>query len=260
MGPQLGGALKPAIFQVDFLGMKNCNCKPCPPKPCPPGRCVGATGGTGATGNTGPDGVAGGSTGNTGNTGNTGGTGNTGNTGNTGGTGNTGNTGSTGQTGVTGVTGATGAGVMGATGATGAQGDIGATGAGDTGAIGSTGATGATGNTGNTGAIGATGPLPTPAGTTIVLANSPYTILPTDDYLFVDTSAGAITLNLPDPTQFSYAKEYFLVDTKGTFNTNNVTLAPFAAEMIEGVAANRIFQTNWGGWTIVTDGVDWYVR
>ncbi len=95
---------------------------------------------------------------------------------------------------------------------------------------------------------------------TITVANTPYTILPTDDYLFVNTTGGAITLQLPDPTQFAYAKEYFLVDTNGTFDTNNVTLSPFAGELISGVAANRTFQTPWGGWTIVTNGVDWYVR
>ena len=100
---------------------------------------------------------------------------------------------------------------------------------------------------------------PTPVTTSITVANTPYSILTTDDYLFVDTSAGAVTLNLPNPAQFTYAKEYFLVDTKGTFSTNNVTLAPFAGEKIAGLAANKVFSTQWGSWKVVTDGVDWYV-
>jgi len=93
----------------------------------------------------------------------------------------------------------------------------------------------------------------------VTVANTPYQILADDDYLFVDTSGGAVTLLLPDPTQFTYAKEYVLKDVAGMFSANNVTLSPFAAESIEGLAANRIFQTNWGGWTIVTDGIDWFV-
>ena len=87
---------------------------------------------------------------------------------------------------------------------------------------------------------------------------SPYAILPTDDYLFVDTSAGSVTLLLPNPTLFGFPKAYQLLDTKGTFGTNNCTVTPFAAELLEGLASPKAFQTNWGGWSIVTDQIDWY--
>ena len=93
----------------------------------------------------------------------------------------------------------------------------------------------------------------------IVLANSPYTILSTDDVLFVDTSAGAITMILPNPAAFTYAKMFYIKDTTGSFGTNNLTLSPFGAEKIEGLAANKIFQTNWGSWFVMTDGTNWYV-
>lgn len=94
----------------------------------------------------------------------------------------------------------------------------------------------------------------------VTVANTPYTILTTDDYLFVDTSGGAVLLNLPDPTKFVFAKEYFLMDSAGVFGTNNCTLHAFAGEKIEGLAAtDKVFQTNWGRWTIVTNGVDWFV-
>jgi hypothetical protein len=87
---------------------------------------------------------------------------------------------------------------------------------------------------------------------------SPYTILTTDDYIFVDTSDGPVTLLLPDPTAFGYCKDYHLIDARGTFATNNCTLTPFAAEKIEGLAASKVFQTAWGGWTIATNKIDWY--
>ena len=92
----------------------------------------------------------------------------------------------------------------------------------------------------------------------MTFADSPYAIQPDDDNIFVDTSGGPVVLLLPDPTLFGYAKSYFLIDKAGTLATNFATLTPFAGEMIEGLAAPKDFQTNWGGWTIVTDEVDWY--
>ena len=77
--------------------------------------------------------------------------------------------------------------------------------------------------------------------------------------MFVDSSGGPITLALPNPASFGYAKEYFIVDSTGFFAQNNVTLQPNGAEMIEGLAANKVFQTAWGYWTIVTDGTNWFV-
>lgn len=95
--------------------------------------------------------------------------------------------------------------------------------------------------------------LPT-AATTTKTAN--YTITTTDSIIFVDTSGGAFTLTLPSPTA---GKVFQLIDTKGTLSTNNLTLAPSAAEKISGIAASKLFSTDWGGWRIVTNGTDWYV-
>lgn len=95
--------------------------------------------------------------------------------------------------------------------------------------------------------------------TNVALGNSPYTILPNDADLFVDTSAGPVTLTLPNPTQFGFGKVYLVVDTKGTFATNICTLQPNGGEKISGLAAAKPLQTAWGSFRIVTDGVDWYV-
>lgn len=90
---------------------------------------------------------------------------------------------------------------------------------------------------------------------------SPYFVLPSDDYLFVDTSGGPVTLELPNPALFpaGTAKEFHVVDTNGTFATNNCTLSRFAAENIEGLPADKILQTAWGGWTVVTNLTDWFL-
>lgn len=89
-----------------------------------------------------------------------------------------------------------------------------------------------------------------------------YTILSTDSIIFVDTSAGAFTLTLPNPTTVSTAtttKVYRIIDSTGFLNTNNLTLARFGSEKIEGLAASKVFSTNWGYWEVTTNNVDWFV-
>jgi hypothetical protein len=85
-----------------------------------------------------------------------------------------------------------------------------------------------------------------------------YTILSTDGTIFCDTSGGAFTLTLPSPTGLG-GKLYRIIDSTGFFQTNNITLAPNGAEKIEGLAASKILQTPWGGFTITTDSINWFV-
>lgn len=89
-----------------------------------------------------------------------------------------------------------------------------------------------------------------------------YTILATDSIIYVDTSGGGFTLTLPDPTTISTSittKTFRIVDIKGTLSTNNLTLARFGSEKIEGLAASKIFSTDWAGWSIITNNVDWFI-
>jgi hypothetical protein len=86
-----------------------------------------------------------------------------------------------------------------------------------------------------------------------------YPIVATDGTIFCNTSGGAFTLTLPAPATAGAGKIYRVIDTQGTFNTNNLTLAPNGAEKISGLAANKLLQTNWGFYTITTDGTDWFV-
>lgn len=93
--------------------------------------------------------------------------------------------------------------------------------------------------------------------TTTKTAN--YTILSTDSTIFCDTNTvGAFTLTLPSPSGLA-GKMYRIIDTKGTFGTNNLTLARSAAELIEGVSASKVLQTNWGWFQVTTNGTDWFV-
>lgn len=66
------------------------------------------------------------------------------------------------------------------------------------------------------------------------VTSSPYTVLPTDDDIFVDTDSAAVTVNLPVGVN---GKRYRVINT-GSSN-NNVTLSPNGTELLLG--ANSSF-------------------
>ncbi len=92
-------------------------------------------------------------------------------------------------------------------------------------------------------------------GTQTITGN--YTIVAGDanSILFVSTAA-ARQLTLPTPTA---GFKITIKDKTGQAQTNNITVVRAASEQIEGVAASKIFQTNWGCWTLVSDGTDWFI-
>lgn len=71
-----------------------------------------------------------------------------------------------------------------------------------------------------------------------------------------DTSGGSFTVTLPTPVNGAFIT---IKDKTGSFQTNNLTLAQNASEQIEGLAASKLLQTNWGGWSIFSDGTNWYM-
>lgn len=85
-----------------------------------------------------------------------------------------------------------------------------------------------------------------------------YTILTSDSTIFTDSSGGAFTLTLPSPTTIA-GKIFRIIDTTGSMNANNITLARSASEKIEGLAASKVLQTNWGWFQVTTNGTDWFV-
>lgn len=84
------------------------------------------------------------------------------------------------------------------------------------------------------------------------------TLLPIDGTILLDSSGGAFNLTLCDPATV-IGTVFRLVDKTGFLNANNVTLVRFAGELIEGLAASKLLQTNWGFWQLVSDGTDWYI-
>lgn len=79
---------------------------------------------------------------------------------------------------------------------------------------------------------------------------SPYIIsaLEKVSAVFVDTSTGAVTINLADTTNYNEGRYFLIQDMTGNANTNNITITPTATDNI-GVAvtgANYVITTDYG--------------
>lgn len=70
------------------------------------------------------------------------------------------------------------------------------------------------------------------------------------------SSAAARNLTLP---AHSAGQRLYIKDSTGSAQTNNFTLIRTGGGNIDGIAASRLLQTNWGSWHLVDDGTDWYI-
>lgn len=93
---------------------------------------------------------------------------------------------------------------------------------------------------------------PTSSNTTTI-TNS-YSVGATDFQILCNHTA-PINITLPAPAA---GRVLLVKDISGAAETNNITLVRHASESIEGQAASRILQANWGEWQITSDGTNWY--
>ncbi len=77
----------------------------------------------------------------------------------------------------------------------------------------------------------------------------------TKDMIILVSTAAARNITLPAPVN---GRTFIIKDKTGSAETNNITLIRNGSEQIEGIAASRVLKTNWGVWTITTDGTDWF--
>lgn len=90
---------------------------------------------------------------------------------------------------------------------------------------------------------------------TKVFADSPYTVVSTNEVVLCDTTNGAITVNLPAAASNTGRR---LIVKKIDSALNNVTIDASGAELIDGVTTQTL-TTQWASLTLVSNGSAWYI-
>lgn len=94
---------------------------------------------------------------------------------------------------------------------------------------------------------------------TKAVTSSPYTVdTTTNDYIiFVDSTGGAISINLPAADN---GRVLFIQDVGGAANTNNITLVRNGSDTIQGVGANYVMDADYQGVTLAAySGNSWFI-
>lgn len=89
-----------------------------------------------------------------------------------------------------------------------------------------------------------------------IAANTALTDGVADLILYITTSS-PWTITLPNPANNTNRRITFK-DVSGTMETNAVTIARFGAEKIENLAASKVVSANFGAFTFISDGTNWW--
>lgn len=93
---------------------------------------------------------------------------------------------------------------------------------------------------------------------TSISASTPLTLAHDGAILHVDTTGGAVSLTLLDPTTAS-GFTFKVRDVANKFGTNAVTLVRNGSEQINGLAADFVLDADGGEWTVFCDGTNYFV-
>jgi len=85
---------------------------------------------------------------------------------------------------------------------------------------------------------------------------SPYPITPADVVLLVDTSGGAVNVNLPNPAA-NIGKVYYVKDAVGNAGVAAVNIDPGLGIAIDGALGVTAIVVAWDKLTVMSDGVGW---
>jgi hypothetical protein len=92
--------------------------------------------------------------------------------------------------------------------------------------------------------------------TNVTFADSPYTVLVTDQYISCDTSGGAITLNFPNaPTAF---REWVVKDRTGNSATNNVTITTAGGTVTFDGSTTLLLNTAYAAFNLIANSTPTY--
>lgn len=93
--------------------------------------------------------------------------------------------------------------------------------------------------------------------TPINFASSPYTVLTADQYLSVDTSGGAITVNLPNTT--TTGRVVYIKDATGNAATNNITITTTGGVVNLDGATSFVISNSYGMIAVIWNGVSYEI-
>lgn len=79
-----------------------------------------------------------------------------------------------------------------------------------------------------------------------------------DAFLAVNTTGGAVTINLVDPAGWDQGRIVTIKDVAGTAATNAITLDPAAGINLDGSTANRVISLAYGSIRIAAYNGHWY--
>ncbi len=89
--------------------------------------------------------------------------------------------------------------------------------------------------------------------------DSPYTVLATDTVIDVDTSSGAVTVNLPAVAIANKGRNITVRDINGNAGTNNITIARNGTDEIDNAAADKTVAVDNAVNDLSSDGVDGWI-
>ena len=88
--------------------------------------------------------------------------------------------------------------------------------------------------------------------------DSPYSVVASDYIIGVDTSGGAVQINLQAAATAGAGRMLIIKDTKGTAGTNNITIEPNGSEKIDR-QLNMIIAANSGSVILFCDGTEYFI-
>lgn len=103
-----------------------------------------------------------------------------------------------------------------------------------------------------------TAPIPSPSNLAYTLVNTtPYVVLSTDDFMGVDCSGSAITIELPDAP--STGRTFVIKDITGSAATNNITVTTVSGIVLVDGSTSYIMNTNLESVTVLFSGSAYYI-
>ena len=93
--------------------------------------------------------------------------------------------------------------------------------------------------------------------TSITTADSPYTVLSTDDYISADATAGPITVRLPDAP--STGRVFIIKDAVGIAATNNITITTVGGAVTIDGSTSFVMNTAYESISVIFGGTNYEV-